>query len=98
MAWTIAYSPDALYNLAKLSKAIAGRITKFIDKCLAVPTEPKALGKKLEGDSTTASIAGYYRILGTVERQTVHILIVATGHRSKIQKTIRVFFKMNLFK
>ena len=74
------------YNFAKLSKAIAGRITKFIDKRIAVPTEPKASGKKLEGDSTTASIAGYYRILGTVERQTVHILIVATGHRRKIQK------------
>lgn len=89
MAWTIDYTSDALNDLARLDRTVAGRIVKFTDNRLSVLADQKTLGRKLEGDKFDGVYrwrVGDCRILGIIDGHTVHILIVAIGHRSKIYK------------
>ncbi len=86
MAWTIEYSETARKHFSKLDHQTRARIKTLLEKRIALLDDPRAAGKALQGPLSTFWVyrAGDYRIICDIQDAKVVILVVATGHRSKI--------------
>ncbi len=86
MAWTINYTDTVKGQLRKLDKQTARRILNYMDNRISGQDNPRACGKALTG-----SLGGLWRfrvgdcrIICDIQDETVVILVLKIGHRSKI--------------
>ncbi len=86
MAYAIEILPEAQRTLSKLSKDIARRIAKAIDK---LANEPRPSGAKaLQGGEKgyTRIRVGEYRIIYSVDDGKLLVLIIRIGHRREVYR------------
>jgi len=89
MAWKIRFDPAAERELDKLDRPIAQRILKFLTERLAPSDNPRSLGAPLTGaklgDFWKYRI-GKYRVIASIEDETVTILVLKVAKRSDVYK------------
>ena len=89
MAWTIEIETGALKLLKLLGSVEAGRITRYLKDQIAPHSNPRSLGKALQGSKLGKFWrfrVGDYRIVCDIQDQRLVVLVVGIGHRSKIYK------------
>jgi len=89
LAWTIELTDTATRQLAKLDKAVARRITRFLQQRIAPREDPRTLGQKLQG-KTLGEFCKYrvgdYRIIAKIEDDRLVVLVIQIGHRGEIYR------------
>ena len=88
MAWNLALSPRAQQQLAKLDKAAARRIVKFLYERVGRRNNPRQLGEPLQGAliGLWRYRVGDYRIICTLEHDRLVVLVLRIGHRREVYK------------
>lgn len=88
MVWQIEFSPKADKNFEKLDRQIKKKITVYLREKIAPLENPR-----MRGEGLTANKAGLwryrvgdYRIICQIIDDRLIILVIETGHRSKIYK------------
>ena len=86
MTWKVTFKDEALKQLRKLNPNVQQRITNYLKTRIATDEDPRRFGKALTGD--LKGLWRYrvddYRIVCLLENQTLTVLVVKIGHRSKI--------------
>ncbi|MEL4896830.1 type II toxin-antitoxin system RelE family toxin [Crocosphaera sp. Alani8] len=86
MTWKVTFKDEALKQLRKLNPNVQRRITNYLKTRIATDEDPRRFGKALTGD--LKGLWRYrvddYRIVCLLENQTLTVLVVKIGHRSKI--------------
>lgn len=83
MAYKIKYVPEALKQLSKLDKAIAKNIIEYMKKRAETPTASgKPLRKELK--SYWRHRVGSYRVISSIENDTLTVLVIRIGHRKDV--------------
>ncbi len=86
MTWKVTFKDEALKQLRKLNPNVQQRITNYLKTRIATDDDPRRFGKALTGD--LKGLWRYrvddYRIVCLLENQTLTVLVVKIGHRSKI--------------
>ena len=89
MVWTIELTDTATRQLAKLDRAIAQRIRRFLQQRVAPLENPRDIGRKLHGETLGEFWryrVGDYRIIVTIEDDTLIVLVVEVGHRRDVYR------------
>ena len=89
MAWKIRFDPAAERELDKLDRPIAQRILKFLTERLAPSDNPRSLGAPLTGSKLGdfwKYRIGKYRVIASIEDETVTILVLKVDKRSDVYK------------
>jgi len=87
LVWTIELTDTATRQLAKLDKAVAKRIRKFLQHRVAPLEDPRTIGRKLHGETLGEFWryrVGDYRIIAKIEDDRLIILVIEIGHRRDI--------------
>lgn len=89
MAWKIEFDKKARKEFANLDKSIQKQIDKFILK-LAKSKNPRQMGEGLKGNLQPfwRYRIGNYRLLCSIEDNTVTILILRVKHRKEVYKEL----------
>lgn len=85
MGFSVVFTGNARKQLLKLDKAVAVRIANFLSD-LGGLENPRARGKALTGDRSGLwrYRVGDYRIICELRDHELVILVLETGHRSRI--------------
>jgi mRNA interferase RelE/StbE len=88
MAWKVEISPTALKQLDKLDKPISRRILKFLHQRVKTLDDPRTIGGKLQGTLSEfwKYRVGDYRIICSLEKDRLVVLVLRIGHRREIYK------------
>jgi mRNA interferase RelE/StbE len=91
LAWQIEWDDKARRELLKLDKQIQDEIAKYLDDRVAVNSDPRAMGKSLEG-----SLVGLwryrvrdYRIICRIEKARVTVVVLKVAHRKQVYRRQR---------
>jgi mRNA interferase RelE/StbE len=86
MAWKIDLSSNALKQLRKLDKSIAGRILKFLRDRIEKLDDPRKIGKRLQGPlgDFWKYRVGDYRVICSMQDDKLVVWVVRIGHRSEV--------------
>lgn len=86
MAWKVEFSDVAAGSLSCLDKEAMRRIRTYLETRLATDENPRRFGKALQGN-----LSGYwryrvgdYRIICDIQDESVRVLVIDLGHRSRI--------------
>jgi mRNA interferase RelE/StbE len=88
MAWNLELSPRAQQQLDKLDRTTARRISKFLYERVGRLNDPRQLGEPLMGTlrGFWRYRVGDYRIICTLERERLVVLVLRIGHRRDVYK------------
>ncbi len=88
MAWTIEYSALAERSLRHMDGREARRILNYMEKRVALFTDPRALGKALAGSmgGLWRYRVGDYRVVCEIHDRQIRILVVDIGHRREVYR------------
>ena len=89
MAWRIELSDLARKNLKQLDPQAARRILSFLNDRLAMLDDPRSIGEALRGSKLGEFWkyrVGDYRIVSSIEDNSVRIIVVRVGNRKDVYK------------
>lgn len=89
MAWRIEYLRSARKDIETLDRQTATRIRRFLEERLSSLDDPRSIGEALKGSKLGAFWkyrVGDYRIIASIEDDTVRILVVRIGHRKEVYR------------
>lgn len=89
LAWQIEFDELAIKQLAKMDKPIAKRITTFLRERVSRLDDPRSIGQALKGTKfgeLWKYRAGDYRIISSIEDDTLRILVLRVGNRREIYR------------
>ena len=86
MNWAYSFSDTARAVLRKLDRQAQVQIVRYLDERIAQAEDPTRFGKPLSGGQQGywRYRVGDFRIIGRIERERLHVLVVKVGHRSTI--------------
>lgn len=85
MTFEVRWTESAFKKLEKLDRGIQERIVAKIDEAAV---DPFVVAKRLSGVNLYSIRVGDYRVITSIERQKMVVLVVEVGHRSKIYKKL----------
>jgi mRNA interferase RelE/StbE len=85
MAYTVIYQGPAEAALRKLPKEIQVRITRKIDQLAGDPFPPGTEKLRAAADLWRIRL-GDYRVIYTVERKELLVLVLKIGHRREVYR------------
>jgi mRNA interferase RelE/StbE len=85
MTFEIRWTETTFKKLQKLDHAAQERIIERLDEAAA---DPFAMAKKLSGVNLYSIRVGDYRVIVSIEKRKMLVLVVDLGHRSKIYKKL----------
>lgn len=89
MAWNIELSTLAQKNLAQLDPPVARRILAFLNERIAPLEDARSIGEALKGarlGEFWKYRVGDYRIISSLENDTLTILVVRIGNRREVYR------------
>ena len=89
MACRIEFERSAERELDKLDREAATRILRFLQDRLSPSNDPRSLGEALKGSRLGGLWkyrVGDYRIIASIEDETVRIVVVRIGHRRAVYR------------
>lgn len=81
--WSVTYTADAIKALSGMDPAIAKRIRAKILALAQNPVAPNNNVKKLTGVEGFRLRVGDWRVVYTMKRQILTVIVVRIGHRSE---------------
>ncbi|MBI5770542.1 MAG: type II toxin-antitoxin system RelE/ParE family toxin [Verrucomicrobia bacterium] len=86
MRWAYSFSDTACDALRKLDRQARAQIVRYLDERIAQAEDPTRFGKPLRGQQHGywRYRVGDYRIIVSIERDRLHVLVVKVGHRSTV--------------
>lgn len=85
MTFEIRWTETAFKRLQKLDHTAQKRIVEKLDEATA---DPFTVAKKLSGVNLYSIRVGEYRVIVSIERGRMLVMVVDLGHRSKIYKKL----------
>jgi len=85
MTFEVRWTESSFKKLEKLNRQTQKRIIEKLDEAAA---DPFVIAKRLSGVNLYSIRVGDYRVITSIERQKMLILVVEVGHRSKIYKRL----------
>lgn len=89
MGWKIEFERKAERELKKLGPDAIKRILTFLSERIEPCDDPRALGAALRGPELGRFWkyrVGDYRIIASIEDETVTILVLSVGHRREVYR------------
>lgn len=89
MAWKIEFSIEADRQLSKLDPQHAGRIVEFLAERVAKLSDPRSVGKALQGPrfgELWRYRVGPFRIICKIEDVRLLVLVLRIGDRKEIYR------------
>jgi mRNA interferase RelE/StbE len=89
MAWKVELSNLARKNLANMDLQHSRRILTFLQERVARLDDPRSIGEALKGSKLGEFWkyrVGDYRIISSIEDNTLKILVVKIGNRREVYK------------
>jgi mRNA interferase RelE/StbE len=88
MAWKVEISPTAHKQLGQLDKPVGLRILKFLRERVEKLDDPRQIGERLQGALSEfwRYRVGDYRIICSLERDRLVVLVLRIGHRREVYK------------
>lgn len=89
MSWKIEFDVAASRELGKLDPQIARRILSFLNERIAPSDDPRSIGEALKGSRLGEFWKyriGDYRIISSIEDNTLTILVVRIGNRREVYR------------
>jgi len=89
MAWKVEFDPAAVRELGKIDPQIARRILAFLNDRVAKIDDPRSIGEALKGSKLGAFWkyrVGDYRIIASIQDETVSILVMRIGNRREVYR------------
>ena len=88
MAWRIEFEERAAKDLEKLDPPVVRRILGFLRKRLLSLSDPRDVGEPLSGNlgELWRYRLGDYRIICKLEDESITVLVLKIGHRSKVYR------------
>jgi mRNA interferase RelE/StbE len=89
MAWKVEFDPAAVRELGKIDPQIARRILAFLNDRIAKMDDPRSIGEALKGSKLGAFWkyrVGDYRIIASIQDETVSILVMRIGNRREVYR------------
>ena len=89
MAWIIEIDRAAERDLDKLDRQVARRILTFLNERIATLDDPRSIGEALKGSklgSFWKYRVGDYRIISSIEDNTLSIVVVKIGNRREVYR------------
>ena len=89
MAWAIEFERAAAKELAKLDKASAVRIARFLSERVARSDDPRAIGRPLKGSALGEFWryqVGEHRVICRMEDARITVLVVRIGDRRDVYR------------
>jgi mRNA interferase RelE/StbE len=84
--WLVAYTVDAIKALSGMDPATAKRIRAKILALAQNPVAPNNNVKKLTGVEGYRLRVGDWRVVYSLKRQILTIVVIRVGHRSEVYK------------
>ncbi|MCL5101390.1 MAG: type II toxin-antitoxin system RelE/ParE family toxin [Candidatus Parvarchaeota archaeon] len=81
MAYKVIWSHNSIKQLSKLDNSLSDRITQKVE---GIKSDPFSNIEKLVGFNLFKLRVGDYRVILSIDRGNLIILVVELGHRSKI--------------
>lgn len=85
MTFEIRWTETTFKKLQKLDRAAQERIIERLDEAAA---DPFAMAKKLSGVNLYSIRVRDYRVIVSIEKRKMLVVVVDLGHRSKIYKKL----------
>lgn len=85
MTFEVRWTESSFKKLERLDKRTQERIIERLDEAAA---DPFVVAKRLSGVNLYSIRVGDYRVIASIERRKMVILVVEVGHRSKVYKKI----------
>lgn len=85
MTFEVKWTESSFKKLEKIDRAAQKRIVEKLDEAAA---DPFAVAKKLSGVRLYSIRAGDYRVIISIEKQKLIVLVIDVGHRSKIYRKL----------
>jgi mRNA interferase RelE/StbE len=82
--WTVTYSAEALKALVRMDPSVARRLRAKIMALATDPLAPNNNVKKLRGLEGYRLRIGDWRVVDTLERGTLTVVVVKVGHRGSV--------------
>lgn len=89
MAWKVELSSLAQKNLDQLDKQIARRVLSFLHERIVPLDDPRSIGEALKGSRLGEFWkyrVGDYRIICSIEDDSLRILVVRIGNRREVYR------------
>jgi len=88
LAWRIEWEDEAVKELKKLDTRAQRNIVRFLKEKMAVEDDPRRFGEALRKDlkGFWKYRIGDYRVICSIEDETVVVLVVRVGHRRTVYK------------
>lgn len=89
MVWKVEIDPAAVRELGKIDPQITRRILAFLHDRIAQLDDPRSVGEALKGSKLGAFWkyrVGDYRIIASIQDETVSILVVRIGNRREVYR------------
>jgi mRNA interferase RelE/StbE len=85
MTFEVKWTESSFKKLQKLDHAVQKRIIEKLDEASADPFDA---AKKLTGVNLYSIRVGDYRVIVSIEKTKMLVLVIDVGHRSKIYKSM----------
>ena len=88
MAWQVEWEDEAAKELKKLDTRAQRNIVRFLREKIATEDDPRRFGDPLRKDlkGFWKYRIGDYRVICSIEDNTVVVLVVRVGHRRTVYK------------
>lgn len=83
--YEIRWTESSFNKLQKLDRPIQARIIEKLD---AASADPYVMAKKLAGVNLYSIRVGDYRVIASIEKGKMVIIVIDLGHRSKIYRKL----------
>jgi mRNA interferase RelE/StbE len=84
--WSVTYTADAIKALSGMDRAVAKRIRTKILALAQNPFAPNNNVKKLTGVEGFRLRVGDWRIVYSLQREVLTVVVIRIGHRSEVYK------------
>ncbi len=90
MAWTIRLDPRAEQDLLRLDAPVQKKLLHYLEARVATSEDAKVLANHLTGPfgDLWRFRVGDYRMVATIDRGTISVLVLAAAHTKEIYKRI----------
>jgi mRNA interferase RelE/StbE len=84
--WSVVYTAEALKALSRMDRIVARRIRSKILALARDPAAPNGNVKKLVGVDAYRLRIGDWRVIYTLKREILTVIVVRAGHRSEVYR------------
>ena len=86
MSYVLEWSKRSEKQLAKLDRAVARSVVRFMHERVHQHANPRHIGKQLRDSPYRRYRVGGYRILCLIEDEKLLVLVVELGHRREVYR------------